>query len=46
MAYQRSQHNLVVLPDGRVWAVGGSDDASLGATTGITADGDAEPEYA
>jgi hypothetical protein len=35
MAYPRFQHNLVVLPDGKVLAVGGSTAYSLVSTTGI-----------
>lgn len=34
MAYPRSQHNLVVLPTGKVLAVGGATQASLTTTTG------------
>jgi len=35
MAYGRSQHNLVLLPDGQVLAVGGATQTSLIATSGV-----------
>lgn len=35
MAYPRFQFNLVLLPDGKVLAIGGSDNESLTSTTGI-----------
>ncbi|MFN0096316.1 MAG: LamG-like jellyroll fold domain-containing protein [Dehalococcoidia bacterium] len=35
MTYARYMHNLVVLPDGKVLAVGGSTKVSTGATTGV-----------
>ena len=35
MTYGRSQHNLVILPDGKVLVVGGAADVSLSTTTGV-----------
>jgi hypothetical protein len=35
MGYPRSQHNLVLLPDGNVMVVGGSQQASLNARVGV-----------
>src|SRR5260221_7312206 len=35
MAYARSQHNLVVLPDGKVLAIGGATEVSLISTSGV-----------
>ncbi|HZR01228.1 MAG TPA: galactose oxidase-like domain-containing protein, partial [Chloroflexota bacterium] len=37
MAYARTQHNLVSLPDGKVMVIGGSNQPSLGSRTGILA---------
>lgn len=34
MHHGRSQHNLVLLPDGKVFVVGGSDNPSISSTTG------------
>jgi PKD repeat protein len=36
-AYGRSQHNLVILPDGKVLVVGGAPEVSLIATNGVKA---------
>lgn len=35
MAYGRTQHNLVLLPDGKVLVVGGATEVRLDATTGV-----------
>ena len=35
MAFQRFQHDVVMLPDGQVMVIGGSDVASLISTTGV-----------
>ncbi len=35
MAYGRSQHNLVILPDGKVLVIGGANEVSLIATNGV-----------
>jgi hypothetical protein len=35
MQFARTQHNLVILPDGKILAVGGSDMVSLNSITGI-----------